>query len=131
MGKSKYSVEFEIRASSKMLYPYISTPSGLAQWFADDVNLSTEKIYDFIWDGSSHFAIQTNQRLNKFVRFDFLEDNKTPSQDPSFIEFRLDLNELTQSSFLRITDYSEVESEEDVIIMWTTLVAVLKETVGG
>ena len=131
MGKNKYSVEFEIRASSKMLFPYISTPSGLSQWFADDVNLNADKVYNFIWDDTPHFALLTNQRINKFVRFDFLNDEMKPDDDPSFIEFRLDLNELTQSSFLRITDYSEVDNEDDVVSMWTNLVALLKETVGG
>ena len=36
--KIKFELEFPIQASSQLLYQYISTPSGLSEWFADNVN---------------------------------------------------------------------------------------------
>ncbi len=36
--KVRYEIEFPINSSPQLLYQYISTPSGLAEWFADDVN---------------------------------------------------------------------------------------------
>ena len=50
MAKNKFQTEFEINASKKMLYPYIYSASGLAQWLADDVNINEDKIYNFIWE---------------------------------------------------------------------------------
>jgi len=36
--KEKFEIEFPIHASPHMLYQYISSASGLCEWFADDVN---------------------------------------------------------------------------------------------
>ena len=41
MAKQKFVGEFEINASKAMLFPYLSTASGLSQWFADDVNIDS------------------------------------------------------------------------------------------
>jgi hypothetical protein len=38
---------------------------------------------------------------------------------------------MTQSSFLKITDYSEVENEDDLRELWSQLVGSLREAVGG
>ena len=37
--KQKYTLEFEIKSSPKILYNYLSTASGLEEWFADKVNI--------------------------------------------------------------------------------------------
>ena len=49
--KVKYEIEFPIMASPQLLYQYISTPSGLSEWFADNVN-SRRELFTFIWDDS-------------------------------------------------------------------------------
>ena len=48
MGRNKFIAEFPINASKKMLYPYIFTASGLSQWFADDVNVNEDHVFNFI-----------------------------------------------------------------------------------
>ena len=40
MSKQKFVGEYPINASRKMLFPYLSTASGLCEWFADDVNIN-------------------------------------------------------------------------------------------
>ena len=47
----KFEMEFPIKVSQKLLFQYISTPSGLSEWFADNVN-SRGEIFIFIWDDS-------------------------------------------------------------------------------
>jgi uncharacterized protein YndB with AHSA1/START domain len=37
--KVRYEIEFPINSSPQLLYQYISTPSGLSEWFADNVIL--------------------------------------------------------------------------------------------
>ena len=37
--KGKFSVEYVIRTSANILYEFLTTPSGLSEWFADDVNI--------------------------------------------------------------------------------------------
>ena len=57
MSKKKlFTADFEIHASVKMLYPYIQSASGLAEWFADDVSISPEKVFTFVWDNETHKA---------------------------------------------------------------------------
>lgn len=131
MGNHKYSAEFEIRASTKMLFPYVTSPAGLAQWFADQVSIGNDKVYNFVWDGQSHYARLTAQRLNRYARFEFLPEDGENVGELSYLEFRLDTNELTQSSFLKVTDYSGTDNEDDLRELWTNLVSNLREVVRG
>ena len=55
MEKIKYELEFPIHASPQLIYQYISTPSGLSEWFADNVN-SRGELFKFIWDGTEEQA---------------------------------------------------------------------------
>ncbi len=127
MDKSTFIGEYEFKASKKMLFPYINSASGLAQWFADDVNINADKEFIFLWDGEENKAKVAASRLNSFVKYEFLNGD---SEDPNYLEFKLDVNELTQSVYLRILDYSEMDSEE-AEELWDSLIHDLKEIVGG
>ena len=129
--KTKFIREYPINASAKLLYPYLSTASGLAQWFCDDVRVNEDKVYNFIWDGRSHFAEMTNHRTNKSVRFLFLGDNKEHLPDSSYIDFSIESSELTQEQFLKVIDYSDEEDVEELEELWDNLFQNLKEIVGG
>ncbi len=127
MAKDKFVGEYGINASRKMLYPYFSTPSGLSQWFADDVNIDEDKTYTFIWDGEVNKAKVSSSRANSHVKFEFIDPE---DDDPSYIEFRIEMNELTQEVFIRITDYSDIDLEESEEL-YSSLIHDLKEIVGG
>ncbi len=128
MAKNKFHTEFEINASKKMLFPYIYTASGLCQWFAEDVNINEDKVYHFIWEDEDHKYRMTSHRTNSFVKFESAED---ASDDPNYFELRLEMNELTQSVFIRIVDYSDNQDEEELQDLWESMVYGLKEIVGG
>lgn len=131
MAKNKFVTEFEVNASQKMLFPYLSTASGLSQWFADDVNINEDKVYSFLWDGEEHKAIKASQKTNHFVKFEFLPETEEDEDDPSYIELRLMIGELTQSIFLQITDYSDLDDPEEQQDLWENIVYALKELIGG
>jgi len=131
MEKTKFAFEYEINASKKMLYPYFTTASGLAQWFADDVNVDEDNIYNFIWEGEDHKAKMVSHRTNSLARFIFLEPDKTEGENPDWVEFKIDLNEMTQTTFIRIQEYTEIEDREEQAEVWEGLLLTLKETVGG
>ena len=131
MPKQKFVSEFEINASKKMLYPYIYSPGGLSAWFADDVNINEDKVYNIIWDNEHHYARMVAHRTNSFVKFEFLPETERDEDDPSYLEFRLEVNELTESVFLKITDYSDNDDLEELQEIWEGMVNTLKETVGG
>jgi uncharacterized protein YndB with AHSA1/START domain len=128
MAKNKFQTEFEINASKKMLYPYIYSASGLAQWMADDVNINEDKIYNFIWEEEDHNYRIAAHRTNSFVKFESTDDE---DGDPSYFELRLEMNELTQSVFLRVVDYSDNPDDEELQDLWESMVFGLKEIVGG
>ncbi|MEO9804722.1 MAG: START-like domain-containing protein [Reichenbachiella sp.] len=127
MSKFKFVGEYEIRASKKMLYPYLSSASGLAQWFADDVNIDEDKIFTIIWDGEENKAKMVSHRTNSQVKFEFITDD----DDPNYVEFKIDMNELTQEVFIRVTDYSDMDDEKELEELWDSLMSDLREIVGG
>ena len=130
--KNLFTEDYEVHASIKMLYPYIQTASGLAEWFADDVKINNmSKVYTFIWDNEEHKAKQVAHRTNHFVRFEFVSDNGTEEKDPSYFELRLEFNELTQSVFLKVIDYTEIDDNKELHDLWNGLVEQLRKTVGG
>lgn len=133
MGAKKlFTADFEIHASVKMLYPYLQTASGLAEWFADDVTINNQdKTYSFFWDSEEHRARETAFRTNHFVRFQFLPEVPEDEDDPAYIEFRLEFNELTQSVYLKVSDYSDFDDLGELQDLWEGLVENLKKIVGG
>lgn len=129
--KKLFSKDFEVHASIKMLYPYIQTASGLSEWFADDVTISPEKVFTFVWDHEEHKAIMAAHRALHFVRFEYLPESKADEKDPSYFELRLEVNELTQTTFLKVLDYSDFDDLDELDDLWEGLVENLRKVVGG
>jgi hypothetical protein len=133
MAKKKlFTGDYEVHASIKMLYPYIQTASGLAEWFADDVSINnSDKTFTFYWDHEEHKARQVAHRTNHFARFEFLPESPEDEKDPAYFELRLEFNELTQSVFLKVFDYSDFDDLKELHDLWHGLVENLRKTVGG
>ena len=129
--KNLFTTDFEIHSSVKMLYPYIDSASGLSEWFADDVRISPEKVFTFVWDHEEHKARLSSHRTNHFAKFEYLPETKVDENDPSYFELRLEVNELTQTTFLKVTDYSDFDDQEELQDLWEGLVANLKKVIGG
>jgi hypothetical protein len=68
-----------------------------------------------------------SSRSNHHVRFEFQDEE---DEDPNYVEFKLEMNELTQEVFIRVTDYSDMDMEE-AQELWDNLIHDLKEIVGG
>lgn len=130
-SKKLFTADYELHASVKMLYPYIQTAGGLSEWFADNVNISPEKVFTFVWDNESHKARMSGSRINHFCRFEFLPETEEDKADPSYFELRLEINELTQMTFLRVFDYSAFEDMDELQDIWDGLVDNLRKVVGG
>ena len=136
MEKHLFTTEFEIRSSHKVLYPYMSTAAGLEQWFAEKVTILPDGRFDFQWDGESHPAERTSHRLNRSVRFEFSEngdsrENGDESVEKNYVEMKLEVSDLTQSTYLRVVDYSQNMDEEELSAVWGGLIDSLKEIVGS
>lgn len=132
MSKYKFIKEYEIKASVKILYPYFSTPAGLQEWFADSVKTTIDaQTYNFHWDNEDHTGRIVSHRAGKSIKYEFLPESPEEEGDESYIEFRLDHNEITDTTFIKVIDYSKETDIEELNELWDGLIQSLKENVGG
>ena len=123
----KYSLEFPINSSVNILYKRLSTPSGLAEWFADDV-IVKDKIFTFFWDGSEQEARLLKLKTDQFTRFKW-EDNDTKED---YFEFLIQIDEMTTDVSLIITDFAEDEQDqEEQTNLWSKQISLLKMAIGS
>ena len=131
MSKQKFVGEYQINASRKMLFPYLSTATGLCQWFSDDVNINNiDKTLIFILDGEERIAVIDSIKNNRYVKFRFLNENEKPKENDT-LEFRLEINELTQSVFVRVEEFTETDDLDESYQIWDNLLSQLKEIIGA
>ena len=123
--KVKYEIEFVIQSSPQMLFQYIATPSGLSEWFADNVN-SRGEMFTFIWDESEEEAKLIKRKSDDFVKFIWME-----SEDDSFFEMRIIVDEITSDVSLFITDFSEEDEVEESKMLWANQISSLKQVLGS
>ncbi|WP_297706989.1 START-like domain-containing protein [uncultured Eudoraea sp.] len=122
----KYEIEYVIQSSPQLLYQYLSTPSGLSEWFADDVN-SRGEIFNFIWDGSEEEAKLLKKKSDEFIKFKWSEND----DDDSFFEMRIIVDEITKDVSLFITDFAEEDEVDEAKMLWTNQVSSLKQILGS
>jgi len=126
--KVKYELEFQLNSSPQLLYQYISTPSGLSEWFADNVN-SRGEFFTFIWDGSEEKARLTARKSDEKVKFRWVdEDNKDTDY---FFELRILEDEITKDVSLMITDFAFEEDFDEVKLLWESQISDLKHVIGS
>jgi uncharacterized protein YndB with AHSA1/START domain len=131
MSKDQFVADYQLNASKKIVYAYLSTASGLQEWFADKVRIDEDKNYIFNFDREDHYAKLTIVKANLHVRWDFFEPKTTKSTPESFIEFKLDEAELTQSLFLKVIDQSNFYEMNELDGIWDGLISKLKGIIGG
>ena len=123
--KTKYELEYTLNTSPTILFNRLSTPEGLSEWFADNVNLRKGK-YTFIWEGTEQEASVVQRKANKFIRFHWEDDDVADA----FFEFRIHTDELTGDVALLITDFAEEGEKDDAIDLWDTQISELKHAIG-
>ena len=123
----KFEMEFPIKVSQKLLFQYISTPSGLSEWFADNVN-SRGEIFLFIWDDSEESAKLLRKNNNEKIQFQWLDDEDSDY----YFELRIQFDEITKDVSLIVTDFADDEEEvEESKLLWTNQISDLKKVLGS
>lgn len=123
--KTKLILEYPMNCSPLVLYPRLSTPGGLSEWFADDVNVEG-KFFSFIWEKVPQRAEVMQKRENTFIRFRWEDDG----QDTVFFEFRIVTDELTNENALMVTDFVEESDKKEATDLWNSQVSSLKRCIG-
>ncbi len=124
--KGKFELEYVIRTSAGILYEFLTTPSGLSEWFADDVNIH-EGFFTFYWDGSEQKAKLLGFKDEKFVRFQWVD-----KPDGTYFEFKIERDDLTGDISLIITDFADEASDlETSKLLWDSQVNKLLHVIGS
>ncbi len=124
--KVKFEIEFIIHSSPQLLFSYIATPSGLSEWFADNVNSRGED-FTFIWDDSEEKAKLIRKKTNEFVKFKWDEDE----DEESYFEMKIIVDEITKDVSLFVTDFSEEDEVDEAKMLWENQISDLKHVLGS
>ena len=123
-----YSLEIDFQSSPQLLFQYLSTPSGLSEWLADDVN-SRGEIFTFFWDDGEETAKLLSKKNNEKVKFQWINDEE--ASESEFFEFIIEVDETTKDVSLIITDFSDEDELDESKMLWENSVASLKQVLGS
>ncbi|WP_299222823.1 START-like domain-containing protein [uncultured Aquimarina sp.] len=126
--KIKYELEFVIQSSPQLLYQYISTPSGLSEWFSDNVN-SRGEMFTFIWDDSEEEAKLLSKKSGERIKFRWMADDEDGND--YFFELRIQVDEITKDVSLMVTDFSDDDEIEEGKMLWDNMISNLKHVLGS
>jgi uncharacterized protein YndB with AHSA1/START domain len=126
--KVKFEIEFPIHASPQLLYQYISTPSGLSEWFSDNVN-SRGELFTFIWDDSEEQAKLLSKKSGERIKFKWLADDE--EELSTFFELRIQVDEITKDVSLMIVDFADEDEVEEAKMLWENQISSLKQVLGS
>ena len=127
-SKSRYELEFPINSSPQLLYQYISTPSGLSEWFADNVN-SRGEFFTFIWDDSEENARLTSKKTGEKVKFRWIDENNKDTD--YFFELRILEDEITKDVSLMVIDFAVEDEIGEATLLWENQISDLKHVIGS
>jgi len=125
--KGKFVMEFIIHSPISLIYDFLTTPNGLAEWFAEEVDLDTRtQIYTFKWDGAAQQAQILNAKMDSYIRMRWLDKPKD-----TYFEFRLDQDEMTNEVALTVTDFGDGDDDiETNRRLWDTQIHRLVKSMG-
>jgi len=122
----KFELEFLIKTSPSVLYTFLSTPSGMSEWFCDDVNIH-KGIYTFKWDGSEEEAKLISEKNGVFIKFHWVDHE----DDDTYFEFRIRIDSLTKEVALIVTDFADEDEVEEASLLWENQINDLKHALGS
>ncbi|WP_184544705.1 START-like domain-containing protein [Mucilaginibacter sp. FT3.2] len=123
--KKKFTIEYEIKSSPRILFTFLNEPNGLAQWFADDVNFR-DQVFTFTWDGEPQKAKLITIKENKLVRFKWVDD-----EPQCYFEMEILQDELTNDVALSITDFATEDQIAERKLIWDNQIDYLISVLGA
>lgn len=123
--KTRYTLEYPVRCSPGILYEFLSTSTGLQEWFADKVE-DKDGIFSFSWNGSAEEAEVVESEEGKSIRFHWLHAPKD-----EYFEFSIEKSEVTNQTILVINDFADKKEIKDQSQLWETQVKDLFHRLGN
>ena len=126
--KEKFELEYLLKTSLRVLDNMIGSPSGLSEWFADNVTVRDD-LYSFEWDGAIEKARLLTRKMNSKMKFRWIEDEE--NEDDYYFEMNIDIDPMTGIASLKITDYGYPEDIESAKMLWEQQINDLKRIIGA
>ena len=126
--KEKFELEFLLKTSLRVLDNMIGSPSGLSEWFADNVTVRDD-MYSFEWDGAVEEARLLTRKMNSKMKFRWIEDED--NGDDFYFEMNIDIDPMTGIASLKIVDYGYPEDIESAKMLWEQQINDLKRIIGA
>jgi len=118
---TKFTLEFHMKVSPRLLFTLISTSEGLARWFADRV-IVNDDLYEFEWEGSQQKARLLESKEPEYVRFEWTDD----FHEGFILEMQIRHEPVSGESALIVSDFSEENDVEFTRMWWNTQVGRLQ-----
>ena len=123
MKKEKFHIEYIFdKVSRRSLWNHLTTALGLSAWFADEVIIN-DNLYTFKWSKEAQEATVIDSKPENFIRYRWVDEE----DENAYFEFIIHTIELTGSTALEITDFSEPGEKKDSINLWDSQVEDLSE----
>ena len=129
MTKIKYEIEFIINTSPKILYNFLLTPSGLSEWFSDDVNIRNN-VYTFFWDGEESQAKLLSSKKEETVKFQWIDEDDPDEFKNTYFEFKIRVDSMTRETALIVTDFADEDELDSAQQLWESQISELKHILG-
>ena len=124
--KQAFTIERTFRSSPAILYDFLTTPSGLIQWFSDSADLNGD-IYSFGWNGDEQNAEVLSFDEEDYIRLRWEDED----DDKAYFEYRIKKNEITGETILYVTDFAFKNEIKETINLWDSQLVDLKKCIGG
>lgn len=131
MSKSLWTLEYELRASTRLLDPYLSTSEGMEAWLADRCREESENHFVLEWEGEGAY-LYTRESWKPLKEVHYLvQPHGETSADPDKITFQLEESEMTGSVFILVSEESDGQTEDEFLDFWNSRLDALRETLGA
>lgn len=126
MDRVSFTMEFLFRASTTIIYKFLTTPDCLIRWFCDDCNV-VDKRFVFEWDGEEEEAIILEDIENEQLRLEWEEYEG----EGEYLDYQISRSEVTGETILLITAFCDEDEVEQEKQFWSTQMDALRRATGG
>ena len=125
MARQSFQLEFILKCSPTILWDFLTTTNGLANWFADSVD-DKDDVFIFEWSGSKERARVIEAVEPELFRMRWLSGPKD-----EYFEFKIESSEVTRDTILYVTDFADDDDLEDQRILWESQIETLMSRIGS
>lgn len=124
--KERFSMEFYLNATPSSLYDMLSTPSGLSEWFCEDVDVRGDQ-FTFRWGGDTQTAQCLSRKFGELMRFQWEDDEDRGA----YFELRIRIDPMTNETCLVVTDHAWPKDMEEARALWGSQIHTLQRVLGA